>query len=228
MQLCQTVLDHATPGDETRAALRARWLLDFAKVQLNVASPSRSSSLVQTRANAAVVALESDRVDAKDFVILGMIGQGQFGKMYLAKKDDDFVVVKFVQVGLILQNRTDVTNNILQERLCCRILTSHKIANVVRYIGLVEDTTKRDQRGLVFELCADVSNIPSHPREFPLESEYFDMDNVPDWFDLVVSSLRECRRFRFRVQIVRKKNLEHVETSGKSNSRDSSAWICTP
>lgn len=127
-----------------------------------------------------------------------MIGMGQFGKVYLARyQRTSWVAVKFLDVGIV-NNHENVAKNLLKERFVCHFLDAHNIPHLTRYVGLVDSFNSGGegnlgQRGLVFELCANISEVEEEALRcvegYGTRCHFF-TDGLPDWSHRVSSSLR--------------------------------------
>ena len=172
----------------------AGWLIAYIDEVLHV-NPSVMAGLSK---------LKSDFVQSNEITPIALIGQGQFGKAYLAAMKDKLVVVKFVQVGRVLQNRTDVTTNTLKERLACRIIADANISGVAKYTGLVYFDTFEfpfaGVYGMIFELCADLCHVLPELEKMnlsePIARQIAELSNLPY---VSASSLERLPRYLPRI-----------------------------
>ena len=164
---------------------RGQWLLPFIE---------RQSELLEDMEDWPIDGLRPDFIHDADLQIVAYIVRGQFGKVYLGRlRGERWVAVKFLSVDLIETEEKDQTTLLLCERFTWRMLDAFRLPNVAKYIGFVDDLGN-DQRGLIFELCADISKVENEAlkiiEEFTSVRFMADLNNIPDWSCHVRSSLR--------------------------------------
>lgn len=188
-------LVHQIPHD-CNVYERAQWLLPYIKHQLRIFEDDCFDELLP------------DAVMDAELQVVALIGTGQFGKVYLARlRCEQWVAVKFMRVGLIEDDASRV-KQVLLERFNCRVLDKHNLPHVVKYIGMIDDMGN-SQRGLIFDLCADLSRVEKEAEEVIKDFKsvrFQDLEKIPDWSGRVPSSLRSMvvhpRKSRWDVAMI--------------------------
>lgn len=177
------LLDSLPSPDRCRYA--TKWWKTFVKDQLNEVD----------FLNFKIPELRQDRIAGHSIELLALIGEGQFGKVYLGRLHGQrWVAVKFVHASLVSSDE-HAARNVLRERFTCRVLDAAQIDGVVGYLGFVDDGNI-GERGLVFELCADLRRVRQMAEAASNRHGIFDLGFLPDWTHQVSTSLRTAVVFQ--------------------------------
>ena len=142
------------------------------------------------------IELQPDFISIAELELVALIGQGQFGKVYLGRlRRTKWVAVKFIKASLVTTD-AQAARNILRERFTCRILKANQIRGVASYLGFVDDIWRKT-RGLIFDVHADLHFVQSRLDKLPLDKGFtsardVSIDDLPDWSLIVQSSLRSA------------------------------------
>lgn len=135
---------------------------------------------------------ESDFISGAELQLVARIGCGQFAQLFLAR----FRRTKWAAVKCIAVDCDEfVLRDSFRERFTCQVLRAVELPGATRYLGCVDFGC--GQSGLVFELCADISNVESEAISIVEENRvaasarFTDFRLLPDWSSRVRSNLRQ-------------------------------------
>jgi len=166
-------------SDKSHVYLPSRWLLPFIEERL-----------VELENWNWRVQPEPDFMSDAELQLIAKIGQGHFGTVYLARlRRERWAAVKYISADI----DEDSVRNILRERFTCQVVDAHDLPGCVKYLGFVDDQG-HSQRGLVFELCADIASVDTEAEAILakgfISARFADIESLPDWSMDVRSSLR--------------------------------------